>query len=154
MANGIRIGNPRGFNKGHTSKFCEGYRVQQTPEEGRRTYRPKHCGNNNKDEDNSPKILNDKNHKNIFWTFHLVSHRQTSPHGIMAKVPYSGLEKSKFELQSCYYPWKRYEPLYFPPTSYGLNSTSIILLQGWFFGPHAGHENIKGNIVNNMKPHK
>ncbi len=34
---------------------------QQTPEKGRRTYRLKCCGNNNKDEDNSPKILNDKN---------------------------------------------------------------------------------------------
>ena len=30
----------------------------QTPEEGRRTYRPKRC-ENNKDEDNSPKTLND-----------------------------------------------------------------------------------------------
>ena len=36
-------------------------RVRQTPEEGRRTYRLKRCGNNNKDEDNSPKNLNDKN---------------------------------------------------------------------------------------------
>ena len=34
--------------------------VQQTPEEDRRTCRPKRCGNNNKDEDNSPKTLNDK----------------------------------------------------------------------------------------------
>ena len=33
----------------------------RTPEEGRRTYRPKRCGNNNKDEDNSPKTLSDKN---------------------------------------------------------------------------------------------
>ena len=32
-------------------------------EEGRRTYRPKRCGNNNKNEDNSPKTLNDKNHQ-------------------------------------------------------------------------------------------
>ena len=61
MANGIRTGDPRGFNKGHSSKFHEDSGVQQTPEEGRRTYRPKHCGNNNKDEDNSPKTLNDKN---------------------------------------------------------------------------------------------
>ena len=61
MANGIRTGDPRGFNKGHSSKFCEGSRVRQTPEEGRRTYRVKRCGNNNKDEDNSPKTLNDKN---------------------------------------------------------------------------------------------
>ena len=61
MANGIRTGEPRGFNKGRSSKFREGSRVRQTPEEGQRTYRPKRCGNNNKDEDNSPKTLNDKN---------------------------------------------------------------------------------------------
>ena len=60
MANGIRTGDPRGFNKGRSSKFREVSRVRQTPEEGRRTYRPKRCGNNNKDEDNSPKTLNDK----------------------------------------------------------------------------------------------
>ena len=63
MANEIRTCDPRGFNKGRSSKFHEGSRVQQTPEEGRRTYRPKHCGNNYKDEDNSPKTLNDKNQK-------------------------------------------------------------------------------------------
>ena len=61
MANGIRTGDPRGLNKRRSSKFCEGSRVRQTPEEGRRTYRPKRCGNNNKDEDNNPKNLNDKN---------------------------------------------------------------------------------------------
>ena len=58
MANGIRTGDPRGFNKGRSSKFRGGSRVRQTPEEGWRTYRPKRCGN--KDEDNSPKTLNDK----------------------------------------------------------------------------------------------
>ena len=57
MANGIRTGDPRGFNKGRSSKFCEGSQVRLTPEEGRRTYRPKHCGNMTKDEDNSPKTL-------------------------------------------------------------------------------------------------
>ena len=61
MANGIRTGDPRGFNKGRSSKFREGSRVRQIPEEGRRTYRPKRYWNNNKDEDNSPKNLNDKN---------------------------------------------------------------------------------------------
>ena len=61
MANGIRTGDPRGFNKGRSSKFREGSRVRQTPEENRRTYRLKRWGNNNKDEDNSPKNLNDKN---------------------------------------------------------------------------------------------
>ena len=35
--------------------------VRQTPEEGRRTDQPKRCGNSNKDEDKSPKTLNDKN---------------------------------------------------------------------------------------------
>ena len=65
MANGIRTGYPRGFNKGRSSKFREGSRVRQTPEEGRRSYQPKHYGNNNKDEDNSPKILNDKKPQGI-----------------------------------------------------------------------------------------
>ena len=61
MANGIKTGNPREFNKGRSWKFRESSRVRQTPEEGRRTYRPKRCGNNNKGEDNSLKTLNDKN---------------------------------------------------------------------------------------------
>ena len=56
-------GDLRGFNKGCSSKFHIGYRVRQTPEEGQRTYRPKRCGNNNEDEDNSPETLNDKNHQ-------------------------------------------------------------------------------------------
>ena len=63
MANIIRTGDPRGFNKGHTLTFSEGSLVRQTPEEGRRTYRPKHCGSNNEDEDNNPKTLYDKNHQ-------------------------------------------------------------------------------------------
>ena len=61
MANGIRTGDSRGFTKGRSSKFREGYRVRQTPEEGWRPYRPKRCRNNNIDKDNSPKNLNDKN---------------------------------------------------------------------------------------------
>ena len=60
MANGIRTAGPRGFKKGRSSKFREGSRRWQTHEEGRRLYQPKRCGNNNKDEDNSPKNLNDK----------------------------------------------------------------------------------------------
>ncbi len=63
MANGIRTGDPRGFNKGRCSKLRVGSRVRQTPEVGRRTYRPKRCGNSNKDKDNSPKTLNDKKYK-------------------------------------------------------------------------------------------
>ena len=61
MANRIRTGDPHRFNKGLSSKFHECSQVQETPDEGRRTYRPKHCGNSNKDEGNSPKTLNDKN---------------------------------------------------------------------------------------------
>ena len=60
MTYGIGTYNPCGFNKGHSSKIHVGSRVRQTPEEGQRTYQPKRCGNNNKDEDNS---LNDKNHQ-------------------------------------------------------------------------------------------
>ena len=76
MANKIRTGDPYGFNKGRSSKFREGSQVRQTPEEGQRTYRLKRCGNNNKDEDNSPKNFNDKNQQalsqkfrqlNFFW---------------------------------------------------------------------------------------
>ena len=61
MANGIRTSDLHGLNKGGGLKFCVGSRVRQTPEEGRRTYRPKHSEYNNKDEDNSPKTLNNKN---------------------------------------------------------------------------------------------
>ena len=63
MANGIRTSDPRRFNKGRSLKFQKGSRVRQTPEEGRRTYRPKRCGNNdnNKDEDSCAKTLYDKN---------------------------------------------------------------------------------------------
>ena len=60
MANGIRTGDPRGFNKARSLKFREGSPVGQTAEEGRRTYRLKR-GNNHKDEDNSPKTLKYKN---------------------------------------------------------------------------------------------
>ena len=65
----MRTGDPPcGFNKGRSSKFREGFRVQQIPEEGWRTYQPKCCGNNNKDEDNSLKTLNDKNDTYLyFW---------------------------------------------------------------------------------------
>ena len=41
MANGIRTGDSRGFNKGCSSKFCVGPRVRQTLEEGQR-----HIGRN------------------------------------------------------------------------------------------------------------
>ena len=61
MVIGIRASDPRGFNKGRDSKFRIGPRVRQTPEEGQKTYQPKRYKYNNKDEDNSPKTLNDKN---------------------------------------------------------------------------------------------
>ena len=59
MVNGIRTGNLHGFNKGHILKFHVGSQARQTPEEGQRTHEPKCCENNNKDEDNSPKTLNE-----------------------------------------------------------------------------------------------
>ena len=62
MVNGIRGSDPRRLNKGCGSKFCEGSRVRQETPVGWRSYRPKRCEYNN-NEDNSPKILNDKNHQ-------------------------------------------------------------------------------------------
>ena len=60
---------PPGSIKGCSLKFREGSRVRQTSEEGRRTYRPKRCGNNNKDEDNIPKTLGDKNQQALSQKF-------------------------------------------------------------------------------------
>ena len=77
MANGIRTDDPRGFNKGRSSKFREVSRVRQTPEEGRRIYRPKRCGNNNKVEDNRLKTFNDKKPENLLLFFRLFSHRHS-----------------------------------------------------------------------------
>ena len=60
------MSDPHGLNKGCHLKFCVDSRVQQeTPEEGQRTYQLKRCEYNNKDEDNSPKTLNDKNIRSI-----------------------------------------------------------------------------------------
>ena len=53
--------DPRGLDKGRGPKFRVGFRVQQAPEENRRTNQPKRCKYNSKDEDKSPKTLNDKN---------------------------------------------------------------------------------------------
>ena len=69
LRNGIRTGDPRGFNKGRSSKFREGSLVQQTPEKGRWIYRLKRCRNNNKDEDNCPNTFNDKNHQALSQKF-------------------------------------------------------------------------------------
>ena len=64
MVNGIRANDHRGLNKRRASKFCVGYRARKkTTDKGRRTHWPKSCEYNNKDKDNSPKTLNDKNHQ-------------------------------------------------------------------------------------------
>ena len=60
MVNGIRTSD----SQERGSKFWVGSRVrQEIPEEGWRTYRLKRCKCNNKDEDNSPKRVNDKNYE-------------------------------------------------------------------------------------------
>ena len=74
LANGIRKGDPCGFNKAGSSNFCKRSWVRQTTEEGWRTYHPKPCGNNNKDEHNSPKTLKDKNHQSSSQKFRQLIH--------------------------------------------------------------------------------
>ena len=69
MVNGIRAidlhGNPQ-----HGSMFHEGSWVwQDTHEEGQRTHQQKLCEYNNKDEKNSLKTLNDKNHQALSQKF-------------------------------------------------------------------------------------
>ena len=83
MANRIRTGDLHEFNKGRISKFRESSRERQTPEEGRSIYRPKHCGNNNKDEDNSQKTLNNKNHQVLSQKFR---HQKTVPIKIFSAI--------------------------------------------------------------------
>ena len=66
------------FTSAHIQIFFFQVRNSQTPEEGRRSYRPKRCGNNNndKDEDNSPKTLNDRKLQHLNLTgIHLVIKR-------------------------------------------------------------------------------
>ena len=58
MFNRIGIVYPYGLNKGFSLRFFVGFQVQhETPEKGRRIYRPKCCEYNNKDKANSPNIL-------------------------------------------------------------------------------------------------
>ena len=64
MVNRIRASHLHWLNKGYSSKFRVGSWVwQETREGGWRTYQSKSCEYNNKDEDNSPKTLNDKKSK-------------------------------------------------------------------------------------------
>ena len=68
---------PHRLSKGCDSKLHVGSRVWQTPELGQKTYRHKYCEYNNKDEDNSPKTLNDKNHANFATLQMLVAYMST-----------------------------------------------------------------------------
>ena len=60
------------------------------------------------------------------------------PRGVMVKAMDCGIVVREFVLQSRYYvhfrakyPWERYEPPY--PPSYGLNSTTTVLLGEWLW---------------------
>ena len=55
MVNEIRTVYPGGLNKEFVLKFCEGYRVWQTPEEG---HQPKCYVYSHKEENNCQNILN------------------------------------------------------------------------------------------------
>ena len=67
MVNGFWTIYYRRLNKWFSFKFSVGSQVrQETPEEGRKTYQPKHCENKNEDEENSPNIQRDKTSINFF----------------------------------------------------------------------------------------
>ena len=74
------------FDKWRSSKFREGSRVQQTPEEGRTTYRLKRCGNSNKDEDNCPKTFIDKIHQALSQKFRQMIIWDVSTHAIKIDI--------------------------------------------------------------------
>ena len=71
MINRIRAIDHCGLNKGRGSKLHVGSRIrQETPKEGRRTYRPKRWEYNNKDQNSCLKNMKDKYHKvssKKFW---------------------------------------------------------------------------------------
>ena len=74
MINGIRASNIRDLDKGRSSKFrVRTWVWQETAEEGRRKLRLKLSEYNHKDEDNSPKTLNDKKFKKVSWVSHLTA---------------------------------------------------------------------------------
>ena len=59
---------------------------QGTPEKGWRIQWLKHCGKNNKDEDNSPKTLTDKNHQASSQKFRQLSYTDTQTFSKMSWV--------------------------------------------------------------------
>ena len=65
MVNRIGTVYPCGSKKEFSSRFCVDSQIcHGTPEEGRRTYQPKSCYYNYKDEDDSPNILSNNNQTN------------------------------------------------------------------------------------------
>ena len=69
--------------------FGRGSICYKIPEEGRGTYRPKRCANINKDEDNSPKNLDDKNHQALSQKFRQRIICLFEFHGISTTMGYS-----------------------------------------------------------------
>ena len=62
MVNRFGLSTPCGSYKGFSWRFCVDFRVRhESPEEGQRSYPPKRCDYNNKDEINSLTILNNDN---------------------------------------------------------------------------------------------
>ena len=60
-------------NKSCLVILCRTRDPEETPKEGRKTYRPKSSEFNNEDEDNSPNVLNDKNHQASTQQFRQVT---------------------------------------------------------------------------------
>ena len=68
----------------------------------------------------------------IIFFLKLPSHLWGCPRRVMVKAMDCGIVVCEFALQSRYYVhWERYEPTY--PPSYGLNSTTAVLLGEWLW---------------------
>ena len=107
MVNGIRTGKPRWFNKGRSLKFRVGSRVWQASEEGRRKYHLKRCGNNNKDEDNSPKTLNDKNHQGSSQIFRQLNRNTWNHNYGLTNTWCNGYRRRKWTRRHEFKSWTR-----------------------------------------------
>ena len=142
----------------------EGFRVRQTPEEGRRTYRQKRCGNNIKNENNSPKTLNDKIPYNVAVAFFVFLSRESLIINILNQAT-SNITRVKFcwikdwvfkpNFKCFSFTWqidnKHHQSVTCNETLIVLSTTEYLILSLKFF---ISYENLITSITNRTKATK